>query len=54
MILLREKVPSKKERFLEIDKMWKDLSDAEKELYKEKMQENVMKYSMELQEWFKV
>ncbi|TMS21971.1 Putative upstream-binding factor 1-like protein 6 [Larimichthys crocea] len=54
MILLREKVPSKKERFLEIDKMWKDLSDAEKEPYKEKMQENVMKYSMELQEWFKV
>ncbi|XP_019127491.2 nucleolar transcription factor 1-like [Larimichthys crocea] len=53
MILLCKKVPSKKERFMKIDKMWKDLSDAEKEPYKEKMQENVMKYSMELQEWFK-
>ncbi|KAF6735375.1 Nucleolar transcription factor 1 [Oryzias melastigma] len=52
MQLLKEKIPITNERFCEVNKMWKSLSEETKEEYKEKRKNKIQQYSEELQNWF--
>ncbi|XP_059179971.1 nucleolar transcription factor 1-B-like [Centropristis striata] len=52
MQLLKEEFPIAKERFAKVNQMWRALSCKKKESYREEVEKNVRKYSMELQEWF--
>lgn len=54
MEFLKEKFPNSKERLIRCSQMWRDLSNKEKEHYKEKAYEKFTQYLMELQKWFKV
>lgn len=53
MEFLKEKFPNSKERLIRCSQMWRDLSNKEKEHYKEKAYEKFTQYLMELQKWFK-
>ncbi|XP_044035737.1 nucleolar transcription factor 1-like isoform X2 [Siniperca chuatsi] len=53
MELLKKEFPNQRERFIKGNQMWHDLSNKEKDRYKVKVYENLRKYSMELQKWFK-
>lgn len=54
MQLLKEKLPNSKERFVKSCQMWKDLSQEEKERYKDKVKKNIEKYAKDLRKWFQV
>lgn len=54
MELLKEKFPNANERFIKANQMWRDLSTKEKQCYKQQLVDKFRKYSVELQEWFKV
>ncbi|XP_076616400.1 nucleolar transcription factor 1-A-like isoform X2 [Chaetodon auriga] len=53
MKLLKEKCPNSRKRLIKVNQIWKDLSKKEKGCYREKANKNILKYSMELQKWFK-
>lgn len=51
---LKKNIPDTKIRFAKINQKWKQLSFVQKEEYKKKQEENIAKYSLELQHWFQV
>lgn len=51
---LKKNIPVPKIRFAKINQKWKQLSLVEKEAYEKKQEENIAKYSLELQQWFQV
>lgn len=51
---LKNSFPNAKHRFAKINQRWKQLSIKEKEAYREKQEENMAKYSLELKQWFQV
>ncbi|XP_035527187.1 nucleolar transcription factor 1-B-like isoform X2 [Morone saxatilis] len=53
MALLKRKYPNAKERFIKANQIWKNLTNTEKQRYNVKVKENLKKYTMELQKWFK-
>ncbi|XP_070783567.1 nucleolar transcription factor 1-like [Enoplosus armatus] len=54
MELMKEKIPNARERFIKCNKSWHDIPNKEKERYRGRVHENIRKYSLELQKWFKV
>nr|XP_040032176.1 nucleolar transcription factor 1-like isoform X1 [Gasterosteus aculeatus aculeatus] len=52
MLLLCKKVPNSRERLSTVNKLWKSLQPEEKQRYKMQASEEVVRYSMELQNWF--
>lgn len=54
MKILKEKIPNAKDRFAAANKKWHELSIKDKSRYQLKVNEKLRKYSIELQEWFKV
>ncbi|XP_034563785.1 nucleolar transcription factor 1-like [Notolabrus celidotus] len=52
MELLKEEFPNSSEHSGEVGKMWRDLSITEKKSYEQRVQQNMTKYSKELQKWF--
>lgn len=54
MLLLCKKVPNSRERLSTVNKLWKSLQPEEKQRYKMQASEEVVRYSMELQNWFEV
>lgn len=54
MKILKEKIPNAKDRFAVANKKWHELSIKDKSRYQLKVNEKLRKYSIELQEWFKV
>ncbi|XP_070846727.1 nucleolar transcription factor 1-A-like [Chaetodon trifascialis] len=53
MKLLKEKYPNSRERLVKVSQKWQGLSKKEKECYKEKAKNPIIKYTVELQKWFK-
>lgn len=51
---LKNEFPNSKERLIKVSQIWKDLSNKDKESYREKENEKIMKYMVELQRWFQV
>lgn len=51
---LKKNIPDTKVRFAKINQNWKQLSSVQKEEYEKKQEENIAKYSLELQQWFQV
>lgn len=51
---LKKNIPDTNIRFAKINRKWKQLSLVKKEAYKKKQEENIAKYSLELQQWFQV
>ncbi|XP_056901602.1 nucleolar transcription factor 1-like isoform X2 [Takifugu flavidus] len=49
---LKKNIPDTKIRFAKINQNWKQLSSVQKEAYEKKQEENIAKYSLELQQWF--
>ncbi|XP_054623765.1 nucleolar transcription factor 1-like isoform X2 [Dunckerocampus dactyliophorus] len=47
-----EEIPNPMERFIQVSRMWNQLSNSEKSRYNSKVKENVRKYATELQKWF--
>lgn len=45
---------NKMDQLQDISQKWFDLPDSEREVYKQKLQQNLIKYSNELREWFEV
>ncbi|XP_071383807.1 nucleolar transcription factor 1-A-like isoform X2 [Centroberyx affinis] len=53
MELLKSDIPYTRDRMAHVGRMWQGLSKREKEKYKEKADGNFVKYTVELQKWFK-
>ncbi|XP_063749480.1 nucleolar transcription factor 1-like isoform X2 [Eleginops maclovinus] len=53
MLLLKDAVPNSRLRLTKINQMWLELSVEEKNRYKKEATEKLIKYSKELQQWFK-
>lgn len=51
---LKKNIPDTNIRFAKINQEWKQLSFVQKEAYKKKQEENIAKYSLDLQHWFRV
>ncbi|KAL3051465.1 hypothetical protein OYC64_001669 [Pagothenia borchgrevinki] len=53
MVLFKETYPNSRERFTEVNLMWRKLSYEDKNCFIQDVTENMKEYLMELQKWFK-
>lgn len=54
MEIQKEKFPNTRERFSMVNRLWQGLSNKDKEPYNGIVRKQVEKYTVELQQWFKV
>ncbi|KAM4624302.1 nucleolar transcription factor 1-like isoform 2-T2 [Polymixia lowei] len=53
MEVLKRQIPGQRERLATIGSMWKKLSAAEKNHYKDKAEDKIKKYTVDLRNWFR-